>query len=148
MREKLAAYREQLSYLFFGVLTTLVNYGMFWALNRLWQGRLVLLANLLTFLAATAFAFLTNKAFVFRSRDWRPSLLLRQAGAFAAARLFAFGLEEAGLYLAAYILRLDRFWVGPVDGVMAAKVLLSILAVVLNYFFSKFWVFSKKNKGE
>lgn len=136
--------REQLLYLFFGVLTTLINYGVFWLLSELWHGRYVLAANLLTFILATAFAFVTNKRFVFQSRSWRPRLVLREGLSFTAARVFSFCIEEAGLYVSAYVLMLDRFRLGPVNGVMAAKILLSVLAVVLNYFFSKFLVFAKK----
>ncbi len=146
-RQRGSAWHEQLSYLFFGVLTTLVNYAMFWLLSELWRGRYVLLANLLTFVAATAFAFLTNKQFVFRSRCWRPRVVLREALAFTAARLFSFAIEEVGLYLSAYVLELDRYRLGPVGGVMLSKIVLSVLAVVLNYFFSKFLVFAKQKGG-
>ena len=66
IKASLIKYRQQLSYLFFGVLTTLVNYGVFWLFQRAWQGRWLLFANLLTFLVATAFAYITNKVFVFR----------------------------------------------------------------------------------
>ncbi len=148
MRKFFRQYREQLLYLFFGVLTTLINYGLFWALSVLWQGRLVLLANLITFLAATAFAFVTNKLFVFESRSWRAAGVLREAAAFTAARLFSFALEEAGLYIAAYPLKLGSYTFGPVDGVMLAKIVLSVLAVILNYFFSKFLVFARRERKE
>lgn len=149
MRKLLTRYREQVSYLFFGVLTTLVNYGVFWLLDKLWAGRYVLLNNAITFLLATAFAYVTNKRFVFRSPDWSARNLLREGASFLGARLFSFGVEEAGLALASYVLHLDRFVIGPIDGVFLAKVLLSVLAVILNYFFSKFLVFSqKKQKGD
>ena len=140
-------WQEQLFYLLFGVLTTLINYVMFWLLTELWHGRYVLAANLLTFIVATAFAFITNKQFVFCSHSWRPRLVLREGLSFTAARLFSFCIEEAGLYVSAYVLELDRLWLGPVNGVMASKILLSVLAVVLNYFFSKFLVFAKKKGG-
>lgn len=140
-------YKEQLSYLFFGVLTTIVNYGVFWLFHRAWQGRHVLFANLLTFLIATAFAYITNKIFVFRSPSWRPSSLAREALAFLVGRLFSFGIEELGLYIAAYVLDLGRFAIWGVDGTMLSKVALSFVAVLLNYFFSKFLVFAKKDGG-
>lgn len=133
-------------YLFFGVLTTLINYGVFWLLNRLSQGRSVLFANLLAFTAATVFAYVTNKIYVFRSRWERGGALLREAASFVAARLFSFAVEEAGLYICAYVLLLGRYEYGWLDGVMLSKIAFSILAVVLNYCFSKFWVFSSKEK--
>ena len=142
------AWREQILYLFFGVLTTVINYGVFWLLEVLWQGRHVLLANLITFAAATLFAYVTNKIWVFRSRSWRPAVLAREGAAFVSARLFSFGLEEAGLWAAAYPLGLGRYRLGPVDGVMAAKIELSVVAVVLNYFFSKLLVFTHRHREE
>jgi len=138
------SYREQLLYLFFGVLTTAVNYGVFWLLNRLSQGRAVLLANLLAFIAATAFAFATNKIYVFQSRQRQRGALVREAVSFVAVRLFSFAIEEAGLYVCAYVLHLERYEFGWLDGVMLSKIALSMVAVVLNYCFSKFWVFSSK----
>ncbi len=138
------AWLEPFLYLFFGVLTTLINYGVFWLLNEMCGGRYVLLTNLATFIAATAFAFLTNKQFVFRSRSWRPGVVLREGASFTAARLFSFAIEEIGLYIAAYPLAMGKYRFGPIDGVMLAKILLSFLAVLLNYFFSKFLVFKRK----
>lgn len=139
-------YREQLLYLFFGVLTTLINYGAFWLLNRLSQGHAVLLVNLLAFTAATAFAYAANKLYVFQSRQRQPGALFREAVSFVAVRLFSFAVEEAGLYVCVYILFLGRYGYGWLDGVALSKIALSILAVVLNYFFSKFWVFSSKEQ--
>lgn len=138
---------EQFSYLLFGVLTTLINYAMFWLLTELWHGRYVLAANLLTFIVATAFAFITNKQFVFRSCSWQLRVVIHEGISFTVARLFSFCIEEAGLYVSAYMLGLDRFQLGPINGVMVSKILLSVLAVVLNYFFSKFLVFAKKKGG-
>lgn len=146
IKKYLSAYREQISYLFFGVLTMLLNYGMFWILSKLLQGRYVLLTNLATFVVATAFAYITNKIFVFRSDQWRPAYVLRESAAFVAARLFSFLIEEIGLYVCAYVLRLGRYSWGEVDGVMLSKIVLSIVATILNYFFSKFWVFSRRER--
>ena len=60
--------------------------------------------------------------------------------------MFSFGLEELGLYIAAYVLPLGRYALWGLDGVMLAKVALSFLAVLLNYFFSKLLVFAKKGE--
>lgn len=147
-KQLLAKYREQLSYLFFGVLTTLVNYAIFWILTKLWHGQYVLLANLITFIAAASFAYVTNKLFVFRSRSWRPAFVLREASAFFTARLFSFGVEEAGLYVAAYLLHLERYIFGPIDGIMLAKIFLSVVVVVMNYFFSKLLIFAKRSDSD
>ncbi|NBI19012.1 GtrA family protein [Neglecta sp. X4] len=127
----LLQYKEQLAYLFFGVLTTVLNYAVFWLFQQAWQGRHVLFANLLTCLIATAFAYVTNKVFVFHSPAWHPGFVLREALAFLSGRLFSFGIEEAGLYVAAYVLRLDRFSLWGLDGTMLSKIVVSFLAVLV-----------------
>ncbi len=148
LRNLYGAYREEISYLFFGVCTSAVNYGVFVWLDILWKGRGVLASNLIAFAAAVAFAYVTNKIFVFRSRDWSPAALRREVSAFVGARLFSFGLEELGMFLAAYVWHLgERTFLG-VDGLWIAKLVLSILATVLNYFFSKFWIFRNRPQTE
>ena len=150
LRNSYARWQEELSYLFFGVLTTLVNYGVFFVFHVLWPDRFVLLSNLIAFAAAVTFAYVTNKLFVFHSGDWSWPVLRREAGAFLAARVFSFALEEAGLWLAAYVLHLGRFALWGVDGILLSKFVLSVLATVLNYFFSKYLIFTKgseKNSG-
>ena len=56
--------RETLTYLIFGVLTTLVNYVVFWLFDRLLTEHWVLVTNAIAFVAAVAFAYVTNKLFV------------------------------------------------------------------------------------
>lgn len=141
-------YREQLSYLFFGVLTTAVNYIVFWCVNALFNDRLVLLTNLIAFAAATAFAYITNKLFVFESKSWKMSVIVGEALSFVGARIFSFCIEEAGLFVSDSVLHLGEYHFGIINGVMIAKILLSVIVVVLNYFFSKFFVFSKKKSEE
>ena len=143
LRNHYTRWQEELSYLFFGVLTALVNYGVFFVFHVLWPDRFVLLSNLIAFAAAVAFAYVTNKLFVFHSGDWSWPVLRREAGAFLAARAFSFALEEAGLWLAAYVLRLGRFSLWGADGILLSKFVLSVLATVLNYFFSKYLIFTK-----
>ena len=135
-------YQEELSYLFFGVCTTAVNYGVFLLFYTLWGDAGVLAENLIAFAAAVAFAYVTNK-FVFHSRDWSGAVLVREISAFTGARLFSFGLEELGLYLAAHVLRLGAYALFGIDGILLSKIALSVLATVLNYFFSKFLIFKK-----
>ena len=147
-RKIFAARRMEILYLVFGVATTIVNYGLFWGMDRLSGGKGVLLSNLVAFVGATLFAYLTNKVWVFHSTSWKISLLLREAAAFFSARLFSFGVEEFGLYLADSVLRLGLVQLGVINGVMAAKIVLSFVAVILNYFFSRFLVFAHGARQE
>lgn len=140
---KFVRFKLQIFYLIFGGLTTLVNYGSFWLLLHLYGASAALVANVVSFLAATAFAYVTNKRWVFRRTDWAFHTVLREAAAFLGARLFSFFLEEAGLFVSLTVLHADSITILGVNGVMIAKVLLSIIAVVLNYWVSRYWIFRK-----
>lgn len=124
-------------YLFFGVLTSAVNYGSFWLALRLLGEEKALWGNLFSFVCAVTFAFVTNKRWVFESKSWALSALGREVPPFVGGRLATFGLEEAGLALA---LALGAAG----NGLMFWKVALSFGAVALNYLISKFLVFKKK----
>lgn len=148
VREILARRREETAYLIVGVLTTVVNYAVFFGLHALWPDRFVLLSNLIAFVTALAFAYVTNKLYVFQSRDWSWGVVRREAGSFAAARVFSFGLEEAGLWAAAYILHAERYVLLGVDGILLSKLALSGLVMVINYFFSKYLIFTKPDESK
>ena len=62
--------RETVSYLFFGVLTTLVDWLSYWYMRQ--GGMDYRLATALSWAAAVLFAFITNKLFVFASLDLHP----------------------------------------------------------------------------
>ena len=140
LRALLRKYREPISYLFFGGLTTVVS----WASYALFAGPLalgVMPANVLSWICAVSFAFVTNKLWVFDSKSWAWPGWVKEAAAFVAGRLFSGAVELGGLPL--------LMWMGldqPLFGIegFAAKVVISIVVVILNYFLSKFLVFRKK----
>ena len=143
--------RETISYLIFGILTTLVNFAVFWLMDD-WFGSsskaVVMLNNAVAFVAAVLFAYVTNKLFVFESKSWSGKTLLREVPAFFGARLFSFGIEELLLLFSLsvvhagdYVMKLGTLSIG---GVKVAKVLISVVTVVLNYVFSKLFIFKKE----
>ena len=66
---------------------------------------------MLAFILATAFAFVTNKRFVFMSKNWELGVvtMTKDAISFVSTRIFTFLLEEAGLLFAVEILSADQF---------------------------------------
>ena len=144
MIEKLKAlylrYREPVNYLFFGGLTTLVSWGVY-ALAVGWLDMPVTPGNLLSWVCAVTFAFVTNKLWVFDSKSWAWPGWFREALAFVAGRLFSGAVEMGGLPLLMW-LGLDQ----PLFGIegFAAKLVVSVVVIILNYFLSKFLVFRKK----
>lgn len=142
--------RETILYIVFGVATTVVNYVVFHLLyNVLWQQENSLVANAVAFVAAVVFAFVVNKAFVFRSQSWSVDTLKREIPPFLAARVGSFGIEEAGLFVCERILKLGGVVVltlgdMTLDWITIVKVTLSFVVVALNYVFCKLLVFRKK----
>ncbi len=140
--------QETILYLVFGGLTTLVNLAVFWLMNRVLGEDLALVNNAAAFVAAVIFAYVTNKIFVFESRSWSAQTLSKEIPAFVGARLFSFGLEELLLWISKDVVQVSRFSVTVlglvIGGLMIAKLLISVLVVILNYVFSKLFIFKQK----
>lgn len=124
---------DVISYLFFGVLTTLVNYVVYLPLYNM-LGFSAAVSNSAAWAVAVAFAYLTNKPFVFRSNDWSIRTVLPELGKFIGCRIASGVMETVILLVSVDILG----WNGNIW-----KVLTSVLVVILNYAGSKFLVFRK-----
>lgn len=148
IKELLIKYKELITYVIFGVLTTVVNFAAFWIIDRALGDRLYLISNAIAWVIAVAFAYVTNKIWVFDSKSWAPKLVFKEICEFVAARLFSFGIEEGGLYLFVTIMGFGKYsftLLGiEITGQLIAKVILAVIVVILNYFFSKFIIFAKK----
>lgn len=139
---------ETFSYLFYGVLTTIVNYSIFiMGLSAMGEDN-VLIVNIIAFVGATLFAYLTNKIFVFKSRSWNVKTIFLEMSKFVGARIFSLFVEQVGLYIGSEMLRLGEHVLFAVNCLIIAKVILSFLSVILNYFASKFVVFKKEKLDE
>ena len=129
----LRKYQDILSYLFFGVLTTAVNYVVYLPCYNL-LGFSAAVSNVIAWVGAVAFAYVTNKPFVFKSHDWSVKTVLPELGKFVGCRVGS-GLLETGLIA----LTVDLLgWNGIV-----MKIIASVFVVILNYIGSKWLVFRK-----
>lgn len=143
--------RETILYLIFGVLTTVVNYVVFFlCYNVLLGGKGSIYANVLSFVIAVVFAFFANKLFVFESKRWSISVLKKEIPSFFLARIGSFFIEELGLLIAEELLKLNQFEIvkignAVIDGVAIVKVALAVIVVLLNYVFCKLFVFKSIN---
>ena len=126
-------YWDILSYLFFGVLTTVVNWLVYFPLFN-WAGVSATISTIIAWVVAVAFAFVTNKPFVFKSHDWSMKTLKPELANFLGCRIGSGIMEVLIIKLTVEIL----LW----DGNMM-KIVVSVLVVVLNYIGSKFLVFKK-----
>lgn len=134
------AHKEGILYLIFGGLTTLISILSFWLFSLMLGEERYLLSNFLSWVLAVIFAFVTNKTLVFGSKKTDRSTLLREGLEFLGARVFSLGLEEGGLWLL-----LDAFGMALLpSGDLIAKVIMSVIVILVNYFLSKFIIFKKK----
>lgn len=144
IKDLVKKYWEVISYLFWGGMTTLVSWGSYSIFvyafgDKEWN---VAVANVLSWICAVLFAYVTNKLWVFNSKSWSLKVVLPEAAKFLSARIVT-GIFEIVSVPLLVELGLDQTILG-IDG-MAAKVLVSVVVVLLNYVFSKLFIF-KKNK--
>ena len=133
IRVLLEKYWDILSYLFFGVLTTAVNYLVYLPCYNL-LGLSAAVSNVIAWVVAVAFAYLTNKPFVFKSHDWSSKTVIPELSKFVGCRIGSRLAESLILLLAVDILG----WNGNIW-----KLLTNVLVVILNYIGSKLLVFKK-----
>lgn len=144
--------KETITYIIFGVLTTLVNLLVFKGFDVLFKGRYYLLTNTIAWVAAVAFAYITNKLFVFESKSWSFDIIKKEIPSFLGARIASYFVEQAGLWFFIELLHFDEkvfdFIIVKLSGKITAKLIIGVVVVIINYVLSKFIIFSKKNKTE
>ncbi|MBE6933760.1 MAG: GtrA family protein [Ruminococcaceae bacterium] len=136
MNKLIHKYRDILLYLIFGVLTTAVDYLVFWPCYNLlcWPS---VVSNTVSWTVAVLVAFLTNKPWVFHSHDWSWKTVWPEAVKFAGCRIGSWGIQTAILFLTVDLLAQNG---------NLMKIITSVLVIIINYVGSKFLVFIKKNK--
>ncbi len=151
--ERLRKYKEGILYLFFGVLSTIVNLGTYFIATRVF-GINYLVSNVIAWFFAVIFAYVTNKFFVFEVKNVEIKFLIKEFLSFINCRknveikflikeFLSFincrivsGVTEIVLiYLMVEILCINDFIV---------KIITNIVVVVLNFIFSKLIIFKKK----
>lgn len=127
-------YWDVFTYLVFGVLTTIVNYLVYLPVYNL-LGFSAAVSNVIAWVVAVTFAYLTNKPFVFKSHDWSSKTVIPELTKFVSCRIASGAAETVILLITVDILH----WNGNIW-----KLVTQVLVVVMNYFASKFLVFRKK----
>lgn len=142
MKQIFKKYREQILYLVFGVATTGVNIIVTYVLSLLTgqdSGNAAI--NATAWFFAVLFAYITNKLFVFESKSWEWKKALREGLSFFGSRVFT-GIFD--VFLPGILIRIGLAQtLFGVKGFLA-KIIASVLVIVLNYILSKLFVFRKK----
>ena len=151
--------KEIVTYVFFGVLTTVINLAAFGIFKEIfvkigWEGIInkiipegnalydifsggtdYLDANCIAWVIGVVFAFVTNKLWVFESKSWKPSVAGKEFTGFVGARVFSFVIETLMMFVLVSLISCPE---------MVAKIIVGVVVVILNYIFSKLFIFKKK----
>ncbi|MGI6721856.1 MAG: GtrA family protein [Anaerovoracaceae bacterium] len=138
IRKKILQYREVVSYLIVGGLTTLVSMGTYYlCIFTVFDPHKPLLlqaANVISWIFAVTFAYFTNRKYVFRSHSRQ---ILREAASFYAGRLGTLLMEMGLMWLTVTMLG----W-----SAVIMKIVVQVVITIANYIISKKLVFIKDIK--
>jgi len=138
IKELFVKYKELISYVFFGVLTTLVNWLSYFVLVRILGGgekeSAVVIATAAAQILAILFAYVTNRRWVFDSKAVGFKAVSMEMLRFCAARGTSFVVDIILMYVGVSLLRVN-------DSLM--KLLSNVVIIIINYVLSKVFVFKR-----
>ena len=137
-------YKETIMYLIMGVATTIVNWASYAIFIRVLSGaeHKVFISNTIAWVLGVIFAYVTNKIFVFESYNWELKYVVKEVFLFVSARAITGLIEIVGVPFLVDTLKFDAELFGTKG--MMAKVCISVIVIILNYVFSKLFVFKKE----
>lgn len=127
--------KEVILYVVFGVLTTIVSLVTYYIcvgtfLNA--ENAIQLqIANIIAWIISVAFAYITNRKFVFESTNKNK---LGEATKFVTSRIVTLLMDMFIMFLGVTLLKFN-------DGII--KIISQVIVIVANYVFSKIFVFKK-----
>ena len=131
--------KEIVNYFIFGVLTTLINWSVYALMVGVFNVS-IHLSNAIAWLLAVAFAFITNKIWVFNCLKWNLSALIKEGSSFLGSRIISGIFEMVALPIFIGI-GVNQSLFG-VEG-FSAKILVTVIVTISNYVFSKWFIFKK-----
>ena len=128
----LEKYSEVINYLIFGVLTTLVSIGIYALCTKCFHIN-YMISNCISWIISVLFAYITNRIFVFKSKS---SDIVIEMYQFFKYRIFSFLIDVFLMYVLVELINIDD---------MISKVIVQVVVIILNYVFSKIFVFKKES---
>ena len=129
-------YKEIINYLIFGILTTIISLLTYYLLvysilnpNKPIQ---LQLANIISWITCVTFAYITNRIYVFNSKN---KYIIKEIIKFYSSRLSTLFLDMIFMYIFVTKLNLNDKLI---------KIIIQILIIILNYILSKILVFKSK----
>lgn len=129
-------YKEGLLYLFFGACSTFINIFTFFICR---QFKLSIdVSNIIAWTVAVIFAFITNKLIVFGSKNMDKKVVIKETVGFFIARIISLGIDMGLIHLMIDVMKIHE---------IISKVVSNIVVIIVNYLFSKLFIFKKEKKG-
>lgn len=139
IKELYTKYEEIISYLFFGVLTTVVSFASYLIFANIFFPQKsdldIQIANVLSWICAVTFAYITNRIWVFKSKT-KGKKQIREVFEFVSARIFSLIVDMGMMYVMYSLMHIND---------TIAKIIVQFVVVAMNYILSKLIIF-KKNK--
>ncbi|MHC9533116.1 GtrA family protein [Dellaglioa sp. L3N] len=133
INELIRTHYALISYLIFGGLTTLINIIIF-VIFHSYLSVNYQFANIIAWFVSVIFAFVTNKLWVFGSKNANFSGLMREILSFFGFRILSLVIDQLIMTIGISVLHLDASLVKLID---------QVFIVVINYAFSKLFIFKK-----
>lgn len=131
---KKLANKEIVLYVIVGVLTTIVSIASYYVFARIMNMH-YLIASILSWVLAVLFAFVANKRYVFSNKSTHMKEVLQQFIQFVSMRGVSLIIDLAMMFILVSLMNVND---------VAAKVVVNIVVLVLNYGFSKWVIFKEK----
>lgn len=133
-------YEEIINYLVIGVLTTIVSlatkYALLFTILDATNGIQLQIAVVLSWIVSVTFAYITNRIIVFKSKNKN---ILKEFISFILSRISTLLMEMFIMWFFITLLKLDSdLWV------IIWTIVAQAVVIILNYIFSKIFVFKKK----
>ncbi len=128
-------YEEIINYLIVGVLTTIVSlvsyYLLVFTILNPKDALELQIANVISWISAVAFAYITNRIFVFKSKSKN---IAKELISFVGARILTLLLDMLAMFIMVTVMNLND---------KISKLVVQFLVIIMNYVFSKLFVFKK-----
>ena len=126
-------YKEGLLYLFFGGCSTLINILTFFICRQLELS--IFVSNIIAWTTAVIFAFITNKLIVFDSKNMDKKVVMKETIGFFIARVISLGIDMGIIHLMIDVMKIHE---------IISKIVSNIVVIIVNYIFSKMFIFKKE----
>ncbi len=134
--------KEVISYIIFGVLTTVVNIIVSYILKAIFkvEGNI---ASTIGIICSILFAYFTNRKWVFESKANKAKEKWIEFGKFILGRAFTMVIEIIGVFLLNDVIHMLYGLFSDNIAYLINKCIITVIVIILNFFISKFFAFKK-----